>query len=269
MAAGPAEPMARALWKGVIRFGDAEVPVKLYSAVRDERIHFRLLHEDDLVPVQQRLVHPRTGKAVPRSATRRGYRLDAGTMVMLTDVELETLQPEDSRTIDVKRFVDPSRIDHRWYDRPYWLGPDGDAGPYAALSAALADADLEGVARWVMRKRSYVGALRAERGRLALFTLRSAGEVVDDAELEAPEGRAPSDEEVAMARQLVGALAGDWDPAEWPDEHRERVLELVEAKKEGRTIRLEDYRAEPTGEQALRDALARSLEAARRGGAVA
>ncbi len=260
--------MARAIWKGVIRFGDAEVPVKLYSAVSDERIHFRLLHADDLVPVRQRLVNPRTGREVPRSETRRGYRLN-GTMVVLNDIELETLEPEDSRTIDIKRFVVPSRIDHRWYDRPYWLGPDGDAGAYAALAAALEDADLEGVARWVMRRRSYVGALRVERDRLALITLRSAGEVVPDAELEAPEGRAPSEEEAAMARQLVESMTGEWDPADWMDEHRQRVLELVEAKREGRTIRLEDYRPEPTGEDAVRDALARSLEAACGGDAVA
>ena len=261
--------MARAIWKGVIRFGEAQVPVRLYSAVTDRRIHFRLLHGDDLVPVEQRLVHPRTGVVVSRSAVRRGYRLDAGTLVMLDDDELATLQPERSRIIDVKRFVDPSRIDHRWYDRPYWLGPDGDEEAYGALSSALEDAGREGVARWVMRRRTYVGALRAERGRLALITLRSADEVVADAELEAPEGRALSAQELSMARQLIAALAGEWDPAEWRDEHRERVQELIEAKRAGRTIRLEDYRSEPTGEEALREALAKSLQAARNGQAVA
>lgn len=261
--------MARAVWKGVLRFGPAAVPVKLYSAVTDRRIHFRLLHAEDLVPVEQRYVDPRTGEEVARAEMRRGYRLDARTMVVLEDTELEALEPESSRTIDVRRFVGPSRIDHRWYDRPYWLGPDRDPRPYGALTTALGDLGYEGVARWVMRKRPYTGALRVERGRLALITLRSADEVIEEDELDAPSGREPTSQELEMARRLVDTLSGDWNPEDWKDEHRERVMELVEAKREGRTVRIEDYRPRPTGESDLEEALAASLEAARAGGAVA
>jgi DNA end-binding protein Ku len=261
--------VARAVWKGTIRFGEAAVPVKLYSAVTDRRIHFRLLHEEDLVPVEQRLVDPRTGEVVPRAEIRRGYRLDEGTMVVLTNDELDALQPASSRTIEVRRFVEPARIDHRWYDRPYWLGPDGDDSAYAALAQALRDLGYEGVARWVMRKHTYVGALRAERGRLARITLGWAVGVVGGSALGAPAGRAPSEQGGVRARRHGDALSGEWAPAEWADEHRERVLELVEAKREGRTIRLEDYRSKPTGEADPREALAASLDAARGAGSVA
>ena len=261
--------MARAVWKGVLRFAQAAVPVKLYSAVADRGIHFRLLHADDLVPVEQRYVDPRTGEQVPRARLRRGYRLDGNTLVVLEQTELEAVEPESSRTIEVRRFVEPRAIDHRWYDRPYWLGPDRDPRSYGALTAALADLGFEGVARWVMRKRAYVGALRVERGRLALITLRSADEVVETGELEAPTGREPTGQEMEMARRLVDALSGDWEPADWSDEHRERVLELVEAKREGRTVRIEDYRSAPTAESDLEQALAASLQAARAGSAVA
>jgi DNA end-binding protein Ku len=228
--------MARAIWKGVIRFGDVSAPVKLYSAVQDRGVSFRLLSERTLQPVKQRMVNPVTGDEVPYDAVRRGYEVESGVFVVLEPEELESLQPEKSRDMEVTRFVEPSAITHEWYDRPYHLGPDEDVGAYYALTAALERAGKEGVVRWAMRNKEYVGALRVEDGHLTLITLRSPAEVVPASALEPPRGRAPDERELKMAEQLVSALEDEFEPSAFTDEYRDRVLELVEAKAEGKTI---------------------------------
>lgn len=179
--------MARAIWKGVIRFGDHEVPVKLYSAAQDHTVRFRLLHAGTGRPVKQRMVNPETGEVVPYDEIRRGYELEEGTFVVLDDEELEALQPEKSREIESLQFQAPAVIDHRWYDRPYHLGPDGDPEPYFAL---------------------------------------------------------------------VSSLEEPFDPEDFEDEYRSRVLELIEAKAEGEAIELR----RPEKKRAAGD-LAASLEA--------
>lgn len=251
---------ARAIWKGVIRFGDVELPVKLYSAVQDQKVHFRLLDEDASGRVKQQMVAPASGEAVPREEVRRGFEADPGVFVVLDDEEVEALLPEPSRDIEVTRFVPEAEIDHRWYDRPYYLGPDGGddvARDYFALAEALGKRGREGVARWTMRNKEYVGALRPEGDYLALVSLRYAGEVIPTSALEAPGGRELDPKEVAMAKQLVEALADDFEAESYRDEYRDRVLELIEAKAEGKTIEL----AAPEPEKGEPDDLSAALEA--------
>ncbi|CAN5886276.1 Ku protein [soil metagenome] len=254
---------ARAIWKGVIHFGDVEVPVKLYAAVSDRGVHFRLLHDKDLQPVRQQMVDPVTGKVVENDDVRRAFQTDDGDLVMLDDDELSELEPEASRQIEITRFVEPAAITHQWYDRPYFLGPDGDDDAYFALAAALRKQDREGVARWVMRKKEYVGALRVEGEYLMLMTLRHAGEVVDASELDAPGGRALDDREVKMARQLVAALEDDLDMAAYRDEYRDRVMDLVDAKAEGKVVSFPTAKKKPTG-KSLADMLEQSVKQTKR-----
>lgn len=251
---------ARAIWKGVIRLGEPSVPVKLYAAVEDRGIHFRLLHEPDRVPLRRVMVNPTTGEAVPRERIQKGYGLEDGRFVPLDDEELEALEPEDSREIEVTRFLPAGTLPAPWYDRPYWLGPDGDSGAYFALARALAEEGREGIAHWTMRKKRYQGALRPEGDHLALVTLRHAEEVIPASALEPPEGRELSEEELEMARKLVSSLESDFDLAAYRDEYRVRVRGLVEAKAEGKTVELAAYREEREERASLLDALRESLE---------
>ena len=255
--------MARAIWKGVITFEDVEVPVKLYSAVQDRGVHFRLLHEKDMEPVQQKMVNPITGKPVAYEDVRRGYEVERGVFVLLDGEELAAVEPEASRTIQITRFVPPDAITHQWYDRPYYLGPDEDDEAYFALAQALSKGKREGVARWVMRKKSYVGALRAEGDHLALVTLRHAGEVVPASALEAPGGRALDDREVGMAKQLLAALEDEFEPTAFRDEFRDRVLEFVQSKAAGGTIELKRVEKKAP-EKSLAEMLKASIAAAKK-----
>lgn len=260
--------MASTIWKGVIRLGDEAVPVKLRSAVSDRTIRFRLLDEPDGAPVEQRMVNPRTGNVVPWEEIRRGFETESGEIVMLDEKELDQLEPAESRDIEIVRVVPKEAIDHRWYLRPYWLAPDGDAAEYFALARALEEDGREGVARWTMRKKAYQGALHARDGYLMLVTLRHASEVVSAAELEGPSGRELEPREQKMAVQLVEALAGDFDPAQYEDEYRKRLAELIEAKASGKRIRLAPKRERPRPES-LTSALEQSLKRARKERSVA
>lgn len=247
---------ARAIWKGVIRFADVRVPVKLYSALEDRSIHFRLLHGADYTPVRQALVNPQTDEVLSYQETHRGYVTDEGHWVLLHSDELAALEPEPSRDIWVLCFLPPEAIDHRWYRRPYYLGPDGATGPYFALAAALARTGREALVRWVMRKKEYVGALRLHRGYPMLILLRSVEEVLPIDTLEAPRGAKLDDKELAMARQLMAMLEAPFEPQAYQDEYRERVLGLVETKERGGSVQSRPVRIAPPAKD-----LARALEA--------
>lgn len=254
---------ARAIWKGQLLLGDQRIPLKLYSAVEDKQVRFRLLHEKDRVPVKQIMVNPISGDRVEYSAARRGYETDDGHMVVLDGEDLESLEPEASREIEVLRFVEPHQLPNAWYDRPYYLGPDGDHAlrPWSALAAALEVTGREGVVRWTMRKQRYRGALRLHEGVPMLVTLRSAEEVVSVDALEAPEGRELDARELEMAERLVEILEGTFEPETWEDTYRARVVELIEAKAEGRTISLGAYRERREEEASLAGALTASIDA--------
>ncbi len=251
--------MARAIWKGVIRIGKTKLPVKLYSAVQDHTVRFRLLHKTDLAPVKQEMVDSETGQPVDKAEIHKAFPITRNRLVMLDDEELEKIEPEDSRDIQITRFVDPADIDHRWYERAYYLGPDGDSGAYFGAVEALRTKKKEGVARWVMRKRAYVGALREEDGYLVLITLRSAEEVIDADALPRPTGRPLEKREISMAEQLLNGLAGEFDPSQYRDEYRERVLDLVKTKARGGKVKVKTFRPRKTKDEALANALEASL----------
>lgn len=250
---------ARAIWKGVIRIGNLRLPVKLYSAVQEQGVHFRLLHRTDHAPVAQKMVNPETGEEVDYKHIRKAYPLERNRLVVLDEEDLQQLEPEESRDIEITRFVKPEEIDHRWYERAYFLGPDGDAADYFAAAEALAKKNREGVARWVMRKKRYVGSLRAEDGYLVLITLRHADEVIDTSSLQPPEGRALQKRELQMAEQLVSALEDEFDIMQFRDEYRARVLELVEEKAKGGKVKVRPFRPKKTAEDQLTKALEASL----------
>jgi len=258
---------SRALWKAVIRFGSIAVPVKLYSAVQERPIHFRLLHQKDHTPVTQKMVNPSTGEVIPYEEIRRGYETDEGSIVLLEKEELEALEPPPSRDITVIHFVDPALISHQWYDRPYYLGPDTDAERYFALARSIEEQKTEGLARWTMRKKRYIGALLAEGGYLKMITLRFAEEVVHASELPRPEGRALEKQELQMAEQLIRALEGDFNADSYRDEYRDRLRALVETKARGGRVELKRVQKKKAKVVSLADLLKQSIERAHEEGA--
>jgi len=239
---------ARAIWKGRLALGKREVPVKVYSAAQDRAVHFHVLHDKDLVPVEQRTVRKDNGREVPKEAQRKA--------------ELEQLDPESDRTIHVLRFVPRDAVGQAWFDRPYWLGPDEDAHAYHALAQALADKDRLGIVRWVMRATPYLGAVSAADGYLRLTTLRRAQQVLAVPEVRPDKARTPSEAEVKLAEQLVESITGSFEPERWHDEYRERLGKLVEAKAKGAKLTLVAPKPKPATTD-LAESLRASLAAAK------
>jgi DNA end-binding protein Ku len=250
------------MWKGVIQMEGASLPVKLYSAVEDRTVHFHIVDDRTMQRVRQRMVNPDTNEEVPAEKIRKGYEAGPGEYVLLTDKELAALNPPASRDITISEFVKASTLAPQWYNRPYYLGPDHSRKEYFALARALAEEGAAAIAHWVMRNKRYNGLLRAEGDYLMLITLRFAEEVLAARDLPSPEGRALDEREVKMAGQLIETLKGEFDPQQFKDEYRQRVVELVQAKAAGHKPRLKALpKRKPT--ESLADALQASLKAKR------
>ena len=230
---------ARAIWKGQIKLGTTKVPVKLYSAVQDRTVRFHVLDDRARKRVKQHMIDPDSNEEVPTEEIQKGYEIEPGRYVILTKEDLDTLTPPPSRDIDIVEFVPQDKISQQWYERPYYAGPDGDEKDYFALVEALKNKESEGIAQWVMRNKYYAGALRAIGDYLFLFTLRDANEVILADDLSKPAGAAPTQKELTMARQLVEMLEGEFNPADYKDEYRTRVMEFIEKKAKGRAPRLQ------------------------------
>lgn len=225
------------MWNGTLVIGKLSIDVKLYAAIEDAAVHFHLLHDRDQERLEQHMVNPNTGEVREKEEIHRGFEVKPGTFVLLEQSELEQLDPPPSKAIEAEAFVPETELGPVWYERPYYLGPARKSAEYTELARVLAERKRIGIVRWVMRKHAYVGALRSNGEHLTLCTLHDPSEVVSAPKV-APAPRAADDRELAMAEQLVEALAGELDPEELEDEHRERVRELIAAKARGKAVKL-------------------------------
>lgn len=248
--------MARAIWKGELQLGEQSLGVKFYSAIDDRSVHFHLLHEKDRAPIEQHIVRKDTGKDVPKEDMRKALALSPGTAVILQPEELEKLTPPESRDISLSRFVPREVIGDQWYERPYYLGPDEDQAGYFALAESLERKNVVGIARWVMRKKRYVGALSSENGYLVMTTMRRAEQVLSFSGVRPAKAATPRANELKLAEQLVQSIEADFEPAQWQNEHRQRLCKLIEAKARG-----EEIQPVPIKKRAAQVNLADSLKA--------
>ena len=256
--------MVRSIWSGSLSFGLVNVPVKVVSAVRQKDVRFHMLHAEDGARIQQKRVCSADGEEVPYESIVKGYQVGPDEYVTVTPEELDALDPEKTQTIDIQDFVDVFQIDPVYYEKPYYLVPEKGAGKaYRLLLQAMAESQKIAIARVVMRTKEHLVAVRPLGDVLAMTTLVYHDELVDQADLEVSEkGGAPSEKELAMAQQLIDALSTDFDPEKYHDEYRERVMQLIESKAEGKEI-VTPPRKEVVRTKDLADALAASLEAAK------
>jgi len=256
----------RAIWKGVVSFAAVRVPVKLYSAVEEPPIPFCMLHDQDRVRLRQQLLCQRDGKPVPDDEIVRGLQVDEDEYVLVSDEELEALEPEGDRSIAVDRFVARGQVDARYFDRPYHLGRDGEPEKYAALAEALDASGHYGVCRWSFRRRAYTGMLYAAHGVLNLETLLTAGEIISTKELHL-EKATVSQRERETGRYLVDQLTGDFDPRRYRNEFRKELEGLIAKKMHGgKLTKRSTAKPKLTESKGLLAALEASLAGAKKGG---
>ncbi|HWI06344.1 MAG TPA: Ku protein [Solirubrobacteraceae bacterium] len=263
--------MARALWTGSLSFGLVNVPVQIVSAVRDLDLHFRQLHDEDKAPVETQRWCSEEDKEVPYEAITRSYELDGGKAVMISDEDLEAVEPRKTRTIDIDQFVDLADVNPIYFDHPYWLVPAGEdegaARAYRLLLGVMEQTDRAALGQFVMRAKEYLAIVRARDGALALTTMRFHDEVRPTRDVPHASGKStkPSRKELEAAAALIEALGADWAPERYEDRYRKRLQKIVAKKRKGQTIDVptggdDQPEAVPDLMAALKDA----LEAARR-----
>jgi DNA end-binding protein Ku len=259
--------MARAIWSGAISFGLVNIPVKLYSAVSRKTVRFHQIDSETGARIRQQRVN-QDGEEVPYEQIVKGYEVGPDRYVTITPDELASLEPEKTRTIDIEQFVDLDQIDPMYYDHPYYLAPDkGAAKAYRLLVDAMDEANKVAVARVVIRSKESLVALRPRDGVLAMETMLFADEVISPDSLEelgaASDGGKTTKRELDMAKQLIESLSSDFEPSQFQDQYRERVLEMIERKAAGETIKIEVPAEEPQKVPDLMAALEASIAASK------
>jgi DNA end-binding protein Ku len=257
--------MARPLWSGSLSFGLVNVPVALFTAVRDRDLHFRQLHEKDAAPIDVQRWCSKENTEVPFEEITHAYELDDGTEVIIEDEELEAVEPRRTRTIDIEQFVDLADVDPIYFDHPYFLVPsgsdDGAARAYRLLVDVMADTERAAVGRFVMRTTQYLAIIRARDRVLTLTTMVFAAAVrpVKDVEAATQKSHKPSRKQLDAAVAVIEELSTDWDPGQYKDEYRRRLKRIVERKRKGQTIKAPEPAEEPTPAPDLMDALEKTL----------
>ena len=235
--------MARAIWSGSISFGLVNVPVKAYTAVHDHEVHFHRLEKGSGARVRNQQISEASGDPVERDDVELGYEIGKGRYVTFEQDELEELRPASTRAIEVTDFVPLEQIDPVFYEHTYWLAPDGEAArrPYGLLLAAMIDQQRVGVGTVVMRTKQYLTAVRPFEGALAMSTMRFADEVVARSDIDALPTRLekPAPKELGLARQIIDALARDWEPERYHDTYTEELRDLIRRKDEGEDVVVE------------------------------
>jgi DNA end-binding protein Ku len=256
--------MARSIWTGSLSFGLVNVPVALFSGVRDTDLHFHQLHAKDHTPIEMHRYCAKEDAEIGLEEIAHAYETDDGKQVVLTDEELATAAPRKTRTIDIEAFVDIEDVDPIYFDHPYVLMPAGDTEgtkrAYRLLLEVMQQTERAALGRFVLRTKEYLVLIRERDGRLGLTTLLFHDEVRPTKGIPTPPKQAkPAKKEVDQAVALIEALSCDWDPGRYEDRYEKRLKRIVNRKRKGETIKAPKAEDEPSPVDDLMAALEESL----------
>lgn len=253
--------MPRSMWTGSLSFGLVNVPVMLASAVRDQTIRFRQLHKDTHRPITVKRFCSAEDVEVEWDQVAHGYEIDDDNLIVITDEDLATVEPRKTRTIEIETFVPLADVDPVYFNHPYVLLPVGDSEgtlrAYQLLVEVMSKTDRAALGRFVMRTKEYLVLVRARQGALSLVTLLWHDEVRPAKDI-APGVKAKK-QAVERTVALIEELSVDWEPERYEDRYRERLLEVIEAKRKGGTVKAPEPEREPTATPDLMAALEESL----------
>jgi DNA end-binding protein Ku len=222
----------RPVWSGSISFGLVNIPVRLFTAVREQRVAFHLLHDQDKARLRRKIVSSTTGKEIHPEHIVRGYEVEKGRFVVVTQEELEACAPEKTKAIEITDFVHLSDIDPLYYERPYYVLPQkGAARSYRLILAAMKRSKRVGIARVVIHEKEYLAALRPLGELIVLSTMNLHDEIVpaDPIEQQVSHAR-PAEREVKSAEKVIQSMTEPFDPKRYRDQYRDCVLKAVEKR---------------------------------------
>lgn len=230
--------MPRSIWKGAIAFGLVNIPVSLTSAESKPEVQFHMVDRKNHARIRYERVNAETGEEVPWDRLVKGYEHDEGEFILLSDDELEAVQPKLTKTIEISEFVTLDDIDPILFEKPYYLEPDKRGRKaYALLREALRKSGKAGISRVVIRTKEYLSAMMVREDALVLMLLRFPEEIVSAAKLELPSSTAkewqPAKKEMDLALRLIDEMTGKWKPEDYHDEYRDALLDFIEKKISG------------------------------------
>jgi DNA end-binding protein Ku len=237
--------MARSMWKGAIQFGLVTIPVKLYVATEARAgVSFNMLHEPDKSRIQMKIWCPEDEEIIQRSETVKGFEYAPDKYVVITDEDLEKLPLKTVRSIEIEQFVETSEAETqtRFVKGAYYIEPDRvGRKAFALLKTVLEEKNLTAICKFVLRDREVLAALNPFENTMLLSTLYWPDEIRELGELDLPEEEPEiKPAERKMAAQLIEAMTGEFDPSNYRDEYREALMQVIEAKIEGReTVEVE------------------------------
>ena len=224
------ESALHGIWSGTISFSLVAIPVQLVKAVETGRVSFHLLHSKDYSPLKRRMFCPEEEEMVAPDEIVRGYEIGPDKYIVITDAELEAVTPERSRTIEIVEFIDIKEVDPVYYDHPYYLVPSkGGEKAYRLLVEAMHRTNKAGLAKFVLGEREYLVAVKSENGALALITLHYRGEILSDEDVSPKEVKFEA-EEKKRVKERIRKMMADFDPEEYADKRRKKILDLLAKK---------------------------------------
>jgi DNA end-binding protein Ku len=253
--------MPRAIWSGSISFGLVNVPVRMYSAIEEHKLHFHWLHVKDDSPIGYQKICKREDKPVSDDEIVKAFEFKKGEFVYMEDEDFEAAKTEGYKTIDISDFVPYSQIDPIYFARTYYLGPqEGGEKVYSLFVRAMADSELAAIGKFVMRDKQNLGCLRVRDGVITLEQLYFADEIRPLNEIK-PKKTNVSKAELDMAARLIENFSGEFEPEKYKDSYRDALRDIIRAKRAGKEVHAV---AEPEEEAPpdLLEALRASLEAA-------
>jgi DNA end-binding protein Ku len=254
--------VAHAIWTGSINFGLVTIPVKLQTAIRTSDLRFNFLHKKDEGRINNVRRCSVCGEEVAYDDIERGYEIEKGRYVILTDEDFKRVNVEATQSVDIVQFVELSEINPMYFDKPYYLEPDKRGRhAYALLREALRESGKVGVAKVVIRSKEHLAALKPNGDALVLELMHFADEIVDQSTLDFPASEAPPENEMKVAKMLIDTMSEPFDASKFRDNYREEVLAMIEARAAGQEAPKEASKpAARSNVVNLMDVLQKSLE---------
>lgn len=256
----------RAIWTGAISFGLVNIPVRIYSAINSgASLDLDMLYKKDLSPIRYAKIATSTGKEIDYKDVVKGYEYEKGQYVIIDEKDFEKASPEKTKTVDIVDFVKESEIDSMYFDKPYFLEPDkGAAKPYALLRDALKKSKKVGIAKFVIRNRERIGALKVSGDVIILNQMRYADELRSSEDIDVPASGKVSPKEVDMALKLIEQLTSKFKPAQYKDTYIKELKKIIDAKAHGKTIKAPKPKKTPAKVTDLMSVLQQSLKASKK-----
>jgi DNA end-binding protein Ku len=251
----------RSIWTGSLSFGLVNIPVKLYSGTKSERLDFDMLHKKDLSPIRYARVCKEEGEEIPYEEIVKGYEYEKGEYVVLTEQDFERANVKKNKTIEIVAFVAQEEIDPGYFDKPYLIEPDKGADrAYALLREALKKSGRVGLAQFVLRNREHLCAIRPEGDALIVNQMRFAGELQDTSQLHVPQNVEVNDKELSLAMSLIDQFTEPFQPEKYHDTYHEELKRVIDEKLAGKAPAKIGKAPEPTKVRDLMALLKASLK---------